>query len=175
MDAVVMRLLAERRGRWREWTGLALLMGLLAGVVLTTAAGARRTETAYPRLLEDVSAADFLISAAFNGLGSGLYDEVAALPQVAVAGTLAGINLLPVPDGPLAAMGSVVAIAGVDGRMGVAVNRPKLLAGACPILPGPPRPWPTRRWPGCWASRRATRFPCWRLRPSMPPPPRPSR
>jgi hypothetical protein len=101
-------------------------------VVLTTAAGARRTETAYPRLLEDVSAADFQIAAAVGGLGSGLYDEVAALPHVAAAGTVAGINLVPVPDGPLAGEGFVDAIAGVDGRMGVAVHRPKLLAGRLP-------------------------------------------
>jgi hypothetical protein len=132
VNAVGVRLVSELRRRWRGWTGLALLVGLLAGVVLTTAAGARRTESAYPRLLEEASAADFLISAAFNGLGSSFYDEVAALPQVAVAGTLAGINLLPVPDGPLAAEGSVVANAAVDGRLGVAVNRPKLLAGRLP-------------------------------------------
>ena len=39
------------RRRWRALVSLALLLGLAGGVVLTAAAGARRTDTAYPRLL----------------------------------------------------------------------------------------------------------------------------
>ena len=37
--------------------GLVLLIGLVSGVVLVAAAGARRTSTAYPRLLRWASAA----------------------------------------------------------------------------------------------------------------------
>ena len=45
------------RQRWRAALGLALLLGLIGGVALTAAAGARRTATAYPRLLRWSNAA----------------------------------------------------------------------------------------------------------------------
>ena len=51
MATVWMRLRADMRARWRVMLGLALLLGLVGGVALTAAAGARRTDTAYPRLL----------------------------------------------------------------------------------------------------------------------------
>jgi len=41
--AVWIRLRAEPRTRWREWLGVALLVGLIRGVVMALAAGARRT------------------------------------------------------------------------------------------------------------------------------------
>jgi ABC-type antimicrobial peptide transport system permease subunit len=132
MGAVAARLRAELRTRWRGSLAVVVLIGALGGIVLTTAAGARRTETAYPRLLDSTGAADFLISVAVDGLASGIYDEVERLPQVAAAGTLAGVNLVPVPDGPLAELASVDANASADGRYGSTINRPKLLAGRLP-------------------------------------------
>jgi hypothetical protein len=41
MDALLLALRAELRRRWRPMLGLALLLGLIGGVVLTAAAGAR--------------------------------------------------------------------------------------------------------------------------------------
>ena len=54
---VWLALRADLRLRWRAALGLALLLGLIGGVVLTAAAGARRTDTAYPRLLRSARAA----------------------------------------------------------------------------------------------------------------------
>ena len=51
MAPVWFALRAGMRRRWRALVSLALLLGLAGGVVLTAAAGARRTDTAYPRLL----------------------------------------------------------------------------------------------------------------------------
>ena len=51
MATVWLLLRADLRRRWRALLGLALILGLAGGVVITAAAGARRTETAYPRLL----------------------------------------------------------------------------------------------------------------------------
>jgi len=51
MGTVMMRLRADLRTRWRAMLGLALLLGLVGGVALTAAAGARRTDSAYSRLL----------------------------------------------------------------------------------------------------------------------------
>ncbi|MDP8937079.1 MAG: hypothetical protein M3O23_05030 [Actinomycetota bacterium] len=45
----LLRLRAEARARWRAWLGLAVLAGLVGGATIAALAGARRTETAYPR------------------------------------------------------------------------------------------------------------------------------
>jgi hypothetical protein len=47
-----MRLRSELRTRWRPWLVLALLIGVAAGAAVAAAAGARRTETAYPRFVQ---------------------------------------------------------------------------------------------------------------------------
>ena len=57
MATVWLKLRVDVRVRWRALAGLALLLGLVGGVVLTAAAGARRTDTAYPRLLQWANAA----------------------------------------------------------------------------------------------------------------------
>ena len=57
MATIWLRLRADLRLRWRPLVGLGLLLGLIGGVVLTAAAGARRTDTAYPRLLSWANAA----------------------------------------------------------------------------------------------------------------------
>jgi len=63
----VLRLAAHKLlARWRSWAVLALLTGLAGGAVLTAAAGALRTETAYPRLLAKSNASDLLIAPAGN-------------------------------------------------------------------------------------------------------------
>ena len=51
MAAVWVRARAELRARWRAWLGLMLLLGLAGGTVMALAAGARRTDTAYDRLV----------------------------------------------------------------------------------------------------------------------------
>ena len=49
MAPVWFALRAGMRRRWRALVSLALLLGLAGGVVLTAAAGARRTDTATTR------------------------------------------------------------------------------------------------------------------------------
>jgi hypothetical protein len=51
---------AELRRRWRAWLALALIVGAFAGVVEAAAAGARRTDAAYPGLLAWSDAPDVL-------------------------------------------------------------------------------------------------------------------
>jgi hypothetical protein len=57
MDTLLLALRADLRRKWPALVSLALLLGLAGGVVLTAAAGARRTDTAYPRLLNWANAA----------------------------------------------------------------------------------------------------------------------
>ena len=53
MGAVWLRLRAELRRQWRGLLALAVLLGVIGGIALTAAAGARRTDTAYPRFLRE--------------------------------------------------------------------------------------------------------------------------
>jgi putative ABC transport system permease protein len=46
-----MRLRTEAGHRWRGWLGLVLMIGVFGGATIATVAGARRTDSAYPRLL----------------------------------------------------------------------------------------------------------------------------
>jgi hypothetical protein len=52
---------AELRRRWRAWLALALIVGAFAGTVEAAAAGARRTDAAYPSLQAWSDAPDVLL------------------------------------------------------------------------------------------------------------------
>ena len=66
---VVLRLAAHGlRTRWPGWLLLVLLIAVAGGAVLTAAAGARRTASAYPRYLRASHASDLLVAAAGTGL-----------------------------------------------------------------------------------------------------------
>jgi hypothetical protein len=86
MAAVWYRLRAELRSRWRAWVGLALLVGIAGGVSLALVAGARRTDSAYTRLLAAERPYDVAV---FEGGFAGdldvpdFLDRVAAMPEVA--------------------------------------------------------------------------------------------
>ena len=67
MAAVWARGRAELRARWRAWLGLSLAVGVAAGAVLALAAGARRTASAYPRLVAAERPADLECTASKFG------------------------------------------------------------------------------------------------------------
>jgi ABC-type lipoprotein release transport system permease subunit len=118
---------ADLRRRWRPMLAMALLIGLVGGVVLVSAAGARRTDTAYPRFLSRSHAADLLVSPARSGF-HGYFRAVAGLPQVAAADTVAFLQMsLPVPGA--SPYSGLVAEASPSGGEGTAINRVKVLAG----------------------------------------------
>lgn len=90
VTAVWFRLRAEGRVRWRSWLGLMVLVGVSGGATLALAAGARRTDSAYPRLVEAQRSYDAVVFD--RGLGGDVdvppdfLDRVARLPQVAESG-----------------------------------------------------------------------------------------
>src|SRR2546423_29122 len=132
----VWRLVAhELSTRWRSWAGLALLAGLAGGVVLAAAAGARRTDTAYPRFLQASRASDVVVSPTGTGFG-GYYGALGRLPGVRVVAPVAGLLVVPLGPGGAADLSSIVA-APADGRVGDQTEIRKLLAGR---LPRPDRP-----------------------------------
>lgn len=95
MAAVLMLVRARLRRRWRSWLALAVLLGVAGGVVLTAAAGARRTDTAYPRFLDASRADDLLV--ALND--DSLTPAVQRLPEVADATLVLGFNIFQVSAG----------------------------------------------------------------------------
>ena len=79
-----MRLRSEIRTRWRSWLGLALLIGLAGAAAVAAAAGARRTETAYPRFVQAQNGYD-LITGGFPGNidPARALARIEAMPEVA--------------------------------------------------------------------------------------------
>lgn len=138
VPAVLTRLRTELRSRWRAWAAVALLIGLAGGVVLTTAAGARRTDTAYSRYLQQSRAADVLVSPSNRGLPD-YYAALAKLPSVATLGAAIGFegfirDAKAAPGAPESAtLGAGFEIlAAADTHLASAIERPKLIDGRMP-------------------------------------------
>ena len=135
MFAVAVLVAHKLRAGWRGWAGLALIIALTGGAVLTAAAGASRTDTAYPRFIAQSRASDVLVSPAGYGV-AGFDAAVGRLPGVKASAALVGINA-----GPLTAKGlqdqDATTFASLDGRAGRTVDIPKTLAGR---LPSPSAP-----------------------------------
>lgn len=137
MTAVLLRLRAEARTRWLAWVAFAALAGVVGGATIAALAGARRTETAYPRFLDATAAFDALVS---NGTTEDNFnrqldvDDVARLPQVA---ELALVNNYYIrggtaPSGRAVGVTDIVALASPDGRFGTELNQVRLLEGRLP-------------------------------------------
>jgi putative ABC transport system permease protein len=118
------------RAGWRAWAALALLTGLAGGAVLAAVAGARRTDSAFPRFLSATAAADVLVSPAQSGVG-GFDLAIGELPGVRQIAPVVGINAYPLSaDGKIDQAAEV--LAPIDGRLGHALERPRMLAGRQP-------------------------------------------
>ena len=109
---------------------LVLLVAVAGGAVLAAAAGALRTDTAYPRLLKAARASDVLVAPDAFGPRT-YYDALARLPGVSAVAPVAGMNLQPLGHGGAAARASTT-LAPVDGRYGQLIEVPKVLAGRLP-------------------------------------------
>jgi hypothetical protein len=95
--AVWLFLRAESRRGWRAWLSLALVVGVFAGGVMTAAAGALRTGSAYARLLDWSRAPDSVVSAdpyleSFAGLPPA---AVTRVPQATDAAVIKNFNVTP--------------------------------------------------------------------------------
>jgi ABC-type antimicrobial peptide transport system permease subunit len=128
MSTVWLRLRVDVRLRWRALVGLALLLGLVSGVVLTAAAGARRTDTAYPRLLSWASAAQVDILPESSRPTPGYDAALARLPQVAAMSAAVDYQMaLPVRHGP--PVTQVETLSSPDRTWGISIDRVKILQG----------------------------------------------
>ena len=127
MTVVLSLLRIEFRARWRAWLVAALLVGVAGGLVLATATGARRTDTAYARLLRSSRAADLALSPTQTGL-PGYYAAVSRLPGAQLVAPIIGLSALDPEHGnaPYLLDGSL------DGRMTRDIERPKVTHGRMP-------------------------------------------
>jgi len=100
---------------------------LVGGVVLTSAAGARRTTTAFGRFLRSSRAADLLVSPENTG-ATGYYAALAKDPAVAALAPVAGVELLT--SGPQSK--HLLTEVAMDRRFGTEVDRPKIVEGRPP-------------------------------------------
>ncbi len=132
MTVVLTLLRTEFRSRWRAWLAVALLVGVAGGVVLATATGARRTDTAYARFLRSSKAADVVLSPTQTGL-PGYYAAVARLPGAQLVAPIIGLSALDPEHGNA----PYLLDASLDGRMTRDIERPKLTQGR---MPDPARP-----------------------------------
>jgi len=128
METVWLTLRADLRQRWRALLSLALLLGLIGGVVLTAAAGARRTDTAYPRLLSWASATQIQVIPGASGYPADYYAALARLPQVAALATVVLYQTV-LPNATHAYDYQVTAMSSPDHAVGVTVDKVKILAG----------------------------------------------
>ena len=131
------RLVADLRRRWRGLLALSLLVAVLGGLVLAAAAGARRTSSAYARLLERVNPPELLVSppGAPGSDPTPFYAEVVRLPGV--RGLRLGAGLPMVPEAGTsserlaAAFNGVGLIAWLDDANSE-IAAPRLIAGRFP-------------------------------------------
>jgi len=131
VGAVWYRFRTDLRARWKSALALALLAGLAGGVTLTAIAGARRTDTAFSRLLVATNAADVLVNPDY-GNDSGLdANAVAHLPMVTQAGRENGIIVIPLPVRDASDLTGSLGLAQLGGA-GRTLARPHVLEGRAP-------------------------------------------
>jgi ABC-type antimicrobial peptide transport system permease subunit len=126
MLATVLRLRAELRARWRAWAFIGLLIALAGGVVLTTAAGARRTASAYSRYLAMSHGADLLVSPDQTGFPH--FYRALSKSSGATVVPLIGYGAASVER----AHEPILIVASPNVRFGTTVDRPKVVAGRLP-------------------------------------------
>jgi hypothetical protein len=137
MAALGIRFRAQLRARWRAWLGLAVLAGVLGGLVVAGAAGARRTHGSYGRFLTASNAAHAYVDPPI-GFGDDSFplDRVAKLPQVAhsertlhlavMSRSRSGRPIFPAGPGP------VEYVVPSDGHAVDKIDRLKLVRGRLP-------------------------------------------
>jgi putative ABC transport system permease protein len=122
---------AGLRARWRTWLVLAVLTGLAGGLVTAVAAGARRTDAAYPALLAWTRAPDDLVSVG-TGAGSSVGAAYANVPVAAVSQLPQVTASAPIATYTVLQPATATIGAPLNGTVPGTFWRRKLLAGRLP-------------------------------------------
>jgi ABC-type lipoprotein release transport system permease subunit len=113
----------EVRSRWRSYLVIALLVGVVGGVVLTALAGARRTDSAFSRLRALTNESDASLE-----VSPEHFAAIEALPEVEAAAPGSFMFVMPADT----ELENLLTIAGTDERFGTVVNQPHLIEGRRP-------------------------------------------
>jgi hypothetical protein len=105
---------ASTRRRWRALVGIALLLGIIGGLALFAIAGARRTQSAYPRFLRSTNPSTMAVD--IGGQATELMDRIAQFPQVTQARAYTAFYVAPFVDGQPDLSQEFEALGSVDGR-----------------------------------------------------------
>jgi hypothetical protein len=161
MRSVLLVSAHELRTRWQAWVSLALLVAFAGGCVLTAAAGARRTGSAYQRFLVASKASDVGRSKIAGWLaGTGAPVTAAAGVRLALE---PGRGRTAVPARS-AVIGAALSVLAVTAAFTFGVNLLHLVhTPACTGRPGTPR----STWTSA-VSRRRRRNECWPAPPASP-------
>jgi hypothetical protein len=103
------------RDRWRSLIGLALVLAMLGGIGMTALAGARRTQSAYPRFLRWANVSTMAVDA---GTDRNLLGQVERFPEVVRHRRYTAVDAGHIfPNGaPDLSMIELEALVSVDGR-----------------------------------------------------------
>ena len=125
----------ELRRRWRSAAAIGVVLGIGFAAVLTAAAGALRTDTAFPRMLDATNAPQLLVSGANEDsvARQRLYDGLAEVRGVEQVAPFAGVGLVPmrVRHGAGTSMDACSNLAH-DRRAWFAVGVPNVVEGRLP-------------------------------------------
>lgn len=138
MAAVWLRLRSELRTRWRAWLALALIFGIGSGAAIASLAGARRTDTAYPRLVDSHDGFDAFTGGGAENNFAQAFARLKAHPAAASAEELiiVGAQLtLPAKDGReerVFGFPDAFVVSNPSGRVLYQTNRAKVLEGRLP-------------------------------------------
>ncbi len=108
---------ASSRRSWTGLLGISLLLGLIGGLSLFATAGARRTQSAYPRFLRSTNPSTMVVDVGgVDQDGGAALTAIAKLPQVTQARAYAGFYVAPwTANGPDLSQ-NFEAIGSLDGR-----------------------------------------------------------
>ena len=120
------------------------MIALLGGVVLATVAGARRTASAYPRMLAATSTPELLVSPPGEAGAdpTPFYEAIGDMPGVRSLGVIAGLSYLPLAGSPTEALaqrlsdfGEIATMLGtVEGVAGYELRQPVITEGRLPAV-----------------------------------------
>ena len=109
---------------------LIVLVGVAAGATMAAVAGARRTDSAFPRLVEETDSADVQVTPLVGRID---LDAVERLPQVTRSGRLLAFEIQPrVAGAPVDIETTRGAFASADGELYYKIDRPHVLEGRLP-------------------------------------------